>query len=281
MTMTADIFDAVRQVVEIRSGVTLEKDKEYLLKTQVEPFVETWGFPSLAALAVHLRQEPQGETARKVVESLMPMETCFFRDPAFFEALEKKVFPSLIEQLSASRKLRIWSAACSTGQEPYSVAILLKEKFPSLASWSVKILASDFSRSILTRAKEGLYNTTEAHRCSISAHWFRKYFLPEGPDWRIHPDIRQAVEFREINLKDEQPFQESFDLVLVRNVLIYFDVEAKKKVLSRLHRSLRPQGFLFLGTAETTLYLDKSFAGIPFEGGVTGYRLKGQDNGNL
>ena len=275
MTVAAGLFDIIRQVVEARSGVTLDADKEYLLKTQVEPSLEAWGFSSLPDLAAQLRNEPQGETARRVVESLMPAETSFFRDPAFFAALEKNVLPELIGRLNPLKQIKIWSAACSTGQEPYSLAILLREYFPSISGWSVRILASDFSRSSLQRAKQGLYNQAEVQRNAIPAHWFRKYFISEGSEWRMHPEIRQAVEFREINLKDEGSFQESFDLVLVRNVLIYFDVEAKKRVLSRLHQSIRPHGYLFLGTSETTLYLDKSFEGTPFEGGVTGYRLKG------
>lgn len=275
MTIAAGLFDIIRHVVEARSGVTLDADKEYLLKTQVEPSLEAWGFPSLPDLAARLRIEPQGETARKVVESLMPTETSFFRDPGFFAALERKVLPELIGRSNPLKQIKIWSAACSTGQEPYSLAILLRESFPSLSNWSVRIFASDFSRSILHRAKEGLYNQAEVQRNAIREDWFRKYFIPEGSGWRMHPEIRRAVEFREMNLKEEHCFQESFDLVLVRNVLIYFDVEAKKQVLSRLHQSLKPHGYLFLGTSETTLYLDKSFAGTPFEGGVTGYRLKG------
>jgi chemotaxis protein methyltransferase CheR len=177
------------------------------------------------------------------------------------------VFPDLINRRREERRLHIWSAASSTGQEPYSVALLLSEHFPLLAGWNISLLASDLSRQVLERAREGRYSQIEANR-GLPAALLVKYFEQQGTDWQLKPAIRRMVDFQEINLAHSWPPLPRMDLVLMRNVMIYFDVETKKAILSRLARLLRPDGYLLLGGAETTLNLSDSYRRVePFKSG--------------
>ena len=274
MTSSSPFFDIVRRVVKTRCGVVLEADKEYLLESQVEPRLVEWGFATLGDLIQRIKEEPLGDEARQVVECLIPGETYFFRDPAFYGALERTVLPELILKRSSMRRLKIWSAACSSGQEPYSVLMLLKEKFPFLFGWDLRLVASDFSRHMIRRAEEGIYNEIEIRR-GLPPEYLDRYFTDLGGRWQVQEELRRVVDFREVNLGEDGFWEGDFDLLLVRNVLIYFDVETKKRIFEKLRRALGPQGTLFLGTSETALYLDNALKSTPFEDAVTGYRLKG------
>jgi chemotaxis protein methyltransferase CheR len=209
-------------------------------------------------LIAQLRTQPGNGLCRQIVEAMVTTETSFFRDHHPFEALRKIVIPDLLDRRRAERRLHIWCAACSSGQEPYSLALLFREHFPELAGWTISLLASDLSREVLARAREGRFNQIEVNR-GLSAALLMKYFEQHGTDWQLKPALRGMVDFQEINLAQPWPALPRMDLVLIRNVMIYFDVETKKAILGRLARLLRPDGYLLLGGAETTFNLDDSY----------------------
>ncbi len=228
------------------------------------PLARQQGFASINELLGRMRHAPSSDLAQRVVEAMTIHESSFFRDWRPFEAMRQTVIPGLI-QARGSRQLTLWSAACSTGQEPYSLAMLIREHFPQLASWSVRILATDISRSILTKAKEGKFSQLEVNR-GLPAPFLVKYFTRQGTDWVIRDDIRAMIDFREVNLADVWPFSSSVDVVFIRNVLIYFDAPTKKTILERIHKTLAPDGALFLGAAETTFSLTNVFERAPVDG---------------
>jgi len=191
-------------------------------------------------------------------------ETSFFRDFHPFEDLKKIVLPALIARRSAERELRIWCAASSSGQEPYSLAMLIRESFPKLVSWKVHILATDLSTDILARAREGRYSQLEVNR-GLPATLLVKYFEKRGCDWYLRDDIREMVEYQIVNLAGPWPFLPAMDIVMIRNVLIYFSVETKKEILAKVRRVLMPDGYFFLGAAETTFGIDTSFERVQLE----------------
>jgi chemotaxis protein methyltransferase CheR len=190
-------------------------------------------------------------------------ETSFFRDLHPFEALRTSVIPGLIAKRAAERTLTIWCAATASGQEPYSIAMLLREHFPQLAGWKVMLVASDISEAMLSRARAGAYSQIEINR-GLPAPLLVKYFRRIDGEWQIAEDMRRAIDFRRVNLTAAWPFLPAMDIIMMRNVLIYFDVPTKKAVLARVRRQLRPGGFLFLGGGESTLNLDDAFAPARF-----------------
>ena len=194
----------------------------------------------------------------KVVEALTTNETTFFRDHHPFEALRSEVLPRLIAGRQRTRNLFVWSAACSTGQEPYSLAMLIREHFPELKDWDVRILATDFSQAALDRVNLGRYRQLEVNR-GLPAPLLVKYFEREGAEWRVRSDLRSMVETKQLNLVEQWPSMPFVDVVMLRNVLIYFDVATKKKILGHVRKIMSSDGVLFLGAAETTLNIDDSF----------------------
>ena len=204
---------------------------------------------------------------QKVVEAMTTNETLFFRDARAFDMLARSILPALIAERSAQRSLNIWCAACSSGQEPYSVAMLLREHRPSLEGWRIAITASDISRDMIARAHAGRYSRLEVNR-GLPAALLVKYFEQHGPAWEIRPEIRRMVGFREINLIHDWPNLRDIHLVLMRNVLIYFDRATKKRILERIARLLDPRGYLILGGSETTINIDDSFEPVSSGGAV-------------
>jgi len=199
-----------------------------------------------------------------VVAAMTTNETSFVRDLHPFEALKNFVVPDLLARRSGARRLSIWCAASSTGQEPYTVAMLLREHFPALSSWEISFVASDLSADVLARARAGRYSQLEVNR-GLPARWLVKYFQKHGTEWELVPDIRNMVSFRQVNLLESWPTMPPLDLVFIRNVLIYFDQEVKKQILGRIRRLMQPDGYLFLGNAETTLNVDDKFQRTQFE----------------
>jgi chemotaxis protein methyltransferase CheR len=189
---------------------------------------------------------------------MVTTETSFFRDVHPFETLRTTVLPDLLRRRRAERRLGVWCAACSTGQEPYSFALLVREHFSELAGWRVDILATDLSADVLARARAGRYGQIEVNR-GLPAALLVKYFRQHGATWELNEDVRRMVEFRELNLTRPWPALPPADLIFLRNVMIYFDVETKRSILGRAARALRPNGYLLLGGAETTLNLCDSF----------------------
>jgi len=256
--MTAQDFDYVCRLVRDRSAVVLEAGKEYLVEGRLNPVARQLGLKSISELVGRLRSGPDNGLTARVVEAMVTTETSFFRDLHPFETLRTAVLPELIRRRADEKQLEIWCAACSTGQEPYSMAILLREHFPTLAGWRVNILATDLSGEVLGRAKEGRYNQIEVNR-GLPAALLVKYFRQQGSSWELTEAVRHRVEFRELNLIRPWPFLPRMDLVFLRNVMIYFDPDTKKSILGRVARLLQPDGYVLLGGSETTLNLDDSF----------------------
>jgi chemotaxis protein methyltransferase CheR len=257
-SMTAQDFDTICQLLRERSAIVLEAGKEYLVETRLAPLVHQLKMNSIGDLVAQLRCQPSNGLYRQIVEALVTTESSFFRDHHPFEALRRVIIPDLINRRRSERRLNFWSAASSTGQEPYSLAMLLREHFAELAGWRISLLASDLSRQVLEKAREGRYNQMEVNR-GLPATLLVKYFEQHGTDWQLKPAIRSMADFQEINLSRAWPVLPRMDLVLIRNVMIYFDVETKKDILSRLARVLSPDGYLLLGGAETTFNLSDRF----------------------
>ncbi|MCI0699862.1 MAG: protein-glutamate O-methyltransferase CheR [Planctomycetia bacterium] len=271
--MTTDEFDFVCRLVRERSSIVLEAGKEYLVESRLAPIARQLQLGSVGELIGRLRSGSDNGLHIRVVEAMVTNETSFFRDIHPFEGLKGTVIPELMRARKSERQLNVWSAACSTGQEPYSFVIMLREHFPELSGWRVNVLATDLSTEVLGRAREGRYNQIEVNR-GLPAPVLVRYFKQRGTQWELSEEIRRAVEFREMNLARLWPVLPKMDIIFLRNVMIYFDVETKKAILGRVARLLRPDSYLLLGSAETTLNLDLSFRRVEnIKGGF--YQLVG------
>jgi chemotaxis protein methyltransferase CheR len=269
--MSAAALATIRETVRRRSGIVLTAEKDYLVTSRLEPLLPKLGSPSLVALAEVLARQPESRAAVEVTDALTTNETLWFRDGKPFELVRTVVLPDLVARAEKGRPISFWSAACSTGQEPYSLAILLSEEMPRIGAPPVKIVGTDISTAALTRAKEARYSHFEMQR-GLSVHRLVKCFDKQGNDWVLKPHLRSMVEFRQTNLLALPPLG-PFDLVMCRNVLIYFDVETKRRVLEGVAKRMRPGGWLQLGAAETTVGLDSTF--VPVAGHPSLYRRAG------
>lgn len=266
----------LRTLLHQRTGIRLAEDKEYFVEMRLCSLATDEGFASPADVLEVLRTEENwGVLHRRVAECLAIAETSWFRDVHPFDELRRSVLPQMMLKRAATRELRIWSAACASGQEPYSVAMLLREHFPQLISWRVHLLATDFSTSVLRRAREAVYSQIEVNR-GLPAPMLVKWFRKDGLDWRLRDDARNAVEFRELNLTAPWPAMPPQDIVLMRNVLLYFEPPTRRIVLRNVRKVLAPDGLLFLGGGETTLTMDESFEPVTF-GRTVAYRPKPGD----
>jgi len=256
MAVSKPDFDYIANLARSQAAIVLEPGKEYLVENRLTPIAQQQGFGTLENLIAKLRSET-GMTAlhNRVIDALTTNETSFFRDFHPFESLRKEILPQLIEKRAGARQLTIWSAACSTGQEPYTLAMLLRENFPQLESWKVSIIATDLSPTVLQVATAGNYSQFEVNR-GLPAPYLVKYFSKQGDRWHIKPELKRNIQFRPMNFIQPWPIMPPFDIVFIRNVMIYFDVETKKQILKRIRNCLLPHGYLFLGTAETTINLD-------------------------
>ena len=264
MSLTAAEFDYIRRLVLDQSAIVLDDDKQYLAESRLMPLARREGFASLSAMVGSLLARKTDGLHRRVVEAMTTNETSFFRDFHPFESLRRSILPQLMLKSVANRELNIWSAACSSGQEPYSLAMLLQEDFPGMAGWNVRLIASEFSADILARAREGCFSQLEVNR-GLPAKLLVKYFRQHGTDWQIAEVLRKQVEFQAINLAGTWPPLPPMDVIFLRNVLIYFGVETKKTILRKARQLLKQDGVLFLGGAETTFNLDDSFERVQFE----------------
>lgn len=264
MSISPIEFDYLRKLMAEHTSIVLDAGKEYIAESRLAQLVAQEGFDNLRELIRTLRGNQFDVLHRKVVNAMTNNETWFFRDLVPFQALRTKVVPALIAARANERRLTVWSAACSTGQEPYSIAMLLRDEFPELRSWTVRVLATDISTSVLERAQRGHYSQLEINR-GLPANLLARYFSREGLDWVISDEVRRSVEFSSINLAEPWRHFPSCDVIFIRNVLIYFDVDTKKKILGGIRRCLRPDGYLFLGGAETTLNIDEKYERVQFE----------------
>jgi chemotaxis protein methyltransferase CheR len=276
MTMAAGDFEYVQELVRKRSAIALDGGKEYLVESRLSTVARDEGFASIDHLVAELRRTRANGLHRKVIEAMTINETAFFRDGHPFEALRVQLIPELMQRRGAQRQLTIWCAACSSGQEPYTIAMLLREYFPALAGWQVRILATDLSTEVLERAKAARYRQAEVNR-GLPATFLVKYFRKQNVEWQVVDDIRRAVEFRQLNLNEAWSGVPPCDLVFMRNVLIYIDVETRKAILAKLRLVLRPDGYLFLGGAETTMNLDDTYQRLALPNAGCYYRPEPQE----
>ncbi len=244
-TLTCDSFSFISDLVRDRSAIVLEPGKTYLVESRLAPLAREHGLQSIDDLVEALRRPGAQSLTRKVVEAMTTNETSFFRDMHPFDALKTQILPELINNRSRERTLSIWSNACSSGQEVYTIAMILRENFPQLAGWKIKLVASDLSSQILAKAREGVFNQTEVNR-GLPLPMLLKYFTKNGLTWRIKDEIRNMVDFCELNLVEPWPSIPAMDVIFLRNVLIYFSPETKKEILAKARRVLRPDGYLFL-----------------------------------
>ncbi len=271
--ITAADFEFVSRLVKDEAAIFLEKGKEYLVAARLEPTAKSLGLQSIEALVTKLRKGREKDLIRKVVESLTTHETSFFRDNEPFEMLRQSVLPKIIAAQQQSRELTIWCGAASSGHEPYSLCMLLRENFPDLVNWKLRFIATDISNAILEKAKSGVYSQVEVNR-GLPVRYLVKYFDKVGQQWIIKEDLRKMVEFGEQNLLHPFTRIPKVDLMMLRNVLIYFDIAAKKEILARIRGVMKQSSYLFLGTAETTINIDDAFERIAFDK-TSCYRIKG------
>ena len=255
--MTPLDYDYLRKLLKDRSGLVLSVDKQYLVESRLTPLARKAGIASLGELVAKLRSNNE-RLAVDVVEAMTTNESFFYRDKIPFDHFRDTIMPGLLAARARERRLRIWCAAASTGQEPYSLAMCLKEMKDKLTGWRVEILGTDLSTEVLEKAKAGVYSQFEVQR-GLPIQMLVKHFSQVGDTWHISPEIRAMVQYRPLNLLSDFAHLGSFDVVFCRNVLIYFDQETKIGVLNRIARLLDPDGFLVLGAAETVVGLTDAF----------------------
>lgn len=269
--MKEDDYLFIARLVKEKSGLALPGDKHYLVESRLLPIVREMGLDDLGAFINQLRRPDALTLRNSVVEAMTTNESFFFRDKVPFEHFTNVMMPYLLNARASKRHLRIWCAAASTGQEPYSLAMCLQEMAPRLAGWRLEILGTDISTQALDRAKAGRYSQFEVQR-GLPLHMLTKYFTQKsdgaGEVWEIIPAIRSMVTYQKFNLLDRFTALGHFDIIFCRNVLIYFDPQAKSDVLERLSRVLTPDGFMMLGAAETVVGLTESFQPVPNRRGL-------------
>ncbi len=257
MSLHPQDFAFFADILKRESGLALTPDKAYLLESRLAPIARRREARDLESLATLLRQGRDRELLRDIVEAMTTAETSFFRDMRPFTVLKDDIIPSLTRRREASRRLNIWSAACASGQEVYSLAMLLQEH-PLLIGWHVDILATDICAPILEKAKAGSYSQFEVQR-GLPIHSLVRHFTKDGDHFVVKPALRDNIRFRQANLLDTPPGQGAFDIIFCRNVLIYFDPATKVDALRNLRCALAPDGVLFLGGAETVVGLSVDF----------------------
>lgn len=260
-------FDIYRDLLKERSGLTLTPDKCYLLESRLAPVAKKWGYTSLDTMTIALQAVPDKQMVKDIVEAMTTNETSFFRDQGPFDRLKEVVLPHMLKTRINHRRMRIWCAAASSGQEPYTIAMILKEMETQFFGWRNDILGTDISDEILKRARDGLYTQFEVQR-GLPIQLLMKYFTQEGDKWRIAESLRKMVNYQPFNLLESMMGHGQFDIVFCRNVLIYFDEKTKADILGRIAKQLAPDGFLFLGGAETVIGITDAFKPLPNQRGL-------------
>jgi chemotaxis protein methyltransferase CheR len=251
-------YDYLRKLLKERSGLVLSADKQYLVESRLLPLARKIGASHLSDLVAKLKAPGAERLIVDVVEAMTTNESFFYRDKIPFEHFREFMIPSLLNARATQRRIRIWCAAASTGQEPYSISMILKEMAAQVAGWRIEIIATDLSNEVLEKARAGLYSQFEVQR-GLPIQMLMKYFTQAGETWQISPEIKAMVQYRPLNLLSDFGHLGNFDIIFCRNVLIYFDQPTKVDVLERLARLTEPGGFLVLGAAETVVGLTDVF----------------------
>jgi chemotaxis protein methyltransferase CheR len=258
--LTENNYRFLREHLYRESGIVLENGKHYLLESRLVPLVKRHSLETLNELCGVLQRNPHSQLHREVVEAMTTNETMFYRDNALWEDLKTTILPELVSDRKAIRRLRFWSAASSSGQEAHSLAIALLEM--GLSSWDIQILGTDLSQQMVERAAQGQYSQLEVNR-GMPTPLLVKYFVRDGLHWQIKDEPRRFVRFQQLDLRRKHHALGPFDIVFCRNVLIYFDVPTKQKILKEVRQTIFRGGYLVLGSAETTLNVDESFKRRP------------------
>jgi chemotaxis protein methyltransferase CheR len=260
-------YDYLRKLLKERSGLILSADKQYLVESRLLPIARKIGLAGLSQLVQKLKEPNAERLMVEVVEAMTTNESFFFRDKVPFEHFRDTIMPALLAARAAQRRIRIWCAASATGQEPYSLAMALREMGKATAGWRIDIVATDLSTEVLEKARAGIYSQFEVQR-GLPIQLLIKYFTKIGESWQIAPEIRAMVQFRPLNLLNDFSHLGSFDVVFCRNVLIYFDQATKIGVFDRILRIVQRDGYLVLGAAETVVGLTDSFKPLPDRRGL-------------
>ena len=265
--MKPEDFELISGLLKERSGLTISKEKTYLLESRLLPIARKRGLEGLEDLVAAVRLKKEAPRLRDITEAMTTNESFFFRDGKPFDRFSNLILPKLAEARASARRIRIWCAACSTGQEPYSLAICVREQEELLKDWRVEIVATDISSEVLEKAKAGVYSQFEVQR-GLPINHLVKYFDKAGEMWQIDPSIRAMVSYRELNLLDDFTSMGAFDVIFCRNVLIYFEQNLKSEILDKVSRMMPIDGYLFLGGAETVIGLDSKFGPSEGERGI-------------
>ncbi len=255
MSLNKKAFQYICNLVFKQAAIILSEDKEYLVETRLSPLAAKSGFGSVNDFIHSISKSPTEAIKQKITEAITTNETSFFRDQYLFEEIRDSIIPEIIKNNEDSRGFKIWCAASSTGQEPYSLAMLIDDSFPQLDGWDIEIIATDINCDVLSKAKSGIFSQIEVNR-GLPARLLSKYFKKEGAFWMIDEGLKSRIQFSQINLAGRWGNLPIFDLVLMRNVLIYFNSDTKQEILKKAKQHLKPQGFLLLGTAESLVGLD-------------------------
>ncbi len=265
--MTEEDFKFYQKLLQETSGLSLSQDKIYLLKTRLEPVARALGLQSLEEMTALMRKKPELRNTTLVVQAMATKETSFFRDVIPFMHLKKNILPALATKNPGAKIIRIWSAACSTGQEPYSIAMVAREFLHAHPEWTIQIVATDIAEDVLAIAQEGVYSHFDIQR-GLTMKLMLEHFTIENTKWRVHDNLKRMVRFGKFNLLQPMETMGRFDVIFCRNVLIYFDLETKKSVLDRLSDRLQPNGYMLLGACETAIGLGTKLKASPGMPGV-------------
>lgn len=271
--MNLDEFQFLADLLKKRSGLTLTEDKMYLIESRLLPIARSRGMQTISDLYSAIRFKPVEELLVEVTEAMTTNESSFFRDIKPYDQLRQILLPMLMQSLSATKRIRIWSAACSTGQEPYSIAMCIQEDAAKMPGWNFDILATDLAHKVVNKAKQGMYSQFEVQR-GVPTMMLIKYFasLPDT-SWQIKDNVRSMVQFKTHNLLEPYTLLGRFDLIFLRNVLIYFDEPTRASITEKMAQALAPHGVLVLGSTETLIDPKGLFTALSEPRGA--YKLKG------
>ncbi len=267
-------FELYKDLLKSKSGLVLSQDKSYLLESRLNPVAKKWGYDSLDAMTMTMQGVPDPELITDIIEAMTTNETSFFRDSRPFDMF-KDVVLAHVKQARPQKKIKIWCAAASSGQEPYTLAMLLKEAASDFPGWSFEIYATDISNEILNQAREAKYSQFEVQR-GLPIQLLMKYFIQDGDKWQLNDEIRGMVKYDYFNLMEPMSKLGTYDIIFCRNVLIYFDEETKGKILGDMAGHIEKDGFLFLGGAETVLGITDAFKPVPGQRGL--YAVEGSEH---